>query len=64
MVYHKTLNIVLYTRKTSRTLLSIPSTYNSLHLLIPASDSIPPLAPSSLGNHWSVPYVGESAAAS
>ena len=35
MVYHRILNIV-------RTLLFIHSTYNSLHLLIPNSQSIPP----------------------
>ena len=42
MVYHKTLNIVLY----SRTLLFIHFLYNSLHLLIPNSQSFPPPTPS------------------
>ena len=46
MVYHKILNIVPCA--ISRTLLFIHSIYNSLHLLIPNSQSFPS---SILGNH-------------
>ena len=43
----------------SRTLLCIHYIYNSLHLLIPYSQSIPPLPAFLLGNHMSVLYVCE-----
>ena len=42
-VYHRTLNIVLMLY--SRILLLIPFMYDSLHLLTPASQSIPPQLP-------------------
>ena len=44
----------------SRTLFFIDSIYNSSHLLIPNSQSIPPPDPLPLGNHKSVVYVCES----
>ena len=56
MVYHRMLNIVLY----SRTLLSIHFLCNSLYLLIPNSQSFPPLSPLPLGNCTSVLYFCES----
>ena len=52
MVYHRILNILPSLH--SRTLLFIYSIYNRLHLLIPTSHSIPPLASLLLGNHKSV----------
>ena len=44
----------------SRTLLFIHPTYNSLHLLISNSQSVPPLSSLSFGNHKSILYVCES----
>ena len=58
MAYYRILDIVpcaVY----SMTLLCIHSTFNSLHLLIPHSQSIPPLC-LPLGNLKSVLYVDES----
>ena len=44
----------------SGTLLFIHALYNSLHLLIPNSQFIPPPSSLPLGNHKSVLYVRES----
>ena len=58
LVYHRILNIVpvLY----SRTLLFIHPGYIGLHLLIPNSQSNPPLLPLPLGNHKSGFHVCKS----
>ena len=59
MVYHRISNIVpcaIY----SRTLLFIHSICNSLRLLTPNSQSVPPRPPLPLGNHKSVLYVGDT----
>ena len=58
MVHHRILNIVPCA--ISRTLLFIHSLCNSLHLLIPNSQSTPLPPPLPLGNHKSVLYVCES----
>ena len=48
----------------NRTLLFIHSIYNSLYLLVPNSQSNPPLPPLPLGNHKSVFYAFETASVS
>ena len=61
MLYHRILNIV--PMRYSRTLLFIHPVYNSLHLLISNSQSVPSL-PYTSGNHKSVLYVCESVSVS
>ena len=58
MIYHRMLNIV-HCAIYHRIFLFIHPMYNSLHLLIPDSQSFPPPLCLTLGNHKSVLFIYE-----
>ena len=64
MVYHRILTIPCATQWHCKTLLFVHPIYYSSRLLIPDSQSFPPLPPLTLGNRRSVPYVCESVSVS
>ena len=60
MVYHRISNVVPCAVGPCRALLFIHFTYDTVHLLTPNSQSIPPPSLLPLGNHNSVFYICES----
>ena len=61
MLYHRILNIIACAIQDDLVVYSI---YNSLHLLIPDSQCIPPPCPLPLGDYKPVLYVCESVSVS